>query len=107
MLQPVGDDIVEIVADKESGDLRVYVLDLGLKPVPIGEREIKLAIRFGVGAGRHRARAWARSALLHRQLDVKVNPTKVTVVLKEGGHTHVVLCGYRPGAVIVVGRARP
>ncbi|XXX72188.1 hypothetical protein WMF30_31530 [Sorangium sp. So ce134] len=49
VLQPVGDDIVEIVADKTTGDVRVYVLDLNLKPVPIGQREIKLAIHTASG----------------------------------------------------------
>ncbi|WP_234022631.1 hypothetical protein [Sorangium cellulosum] len=36
-----------------------------------------------------------------------VNPIKIAVVLKEGGHTDVVLCGYHPGSVIVVGPSAP
>ncbi|CAN91976.1 hypothetical protein predicted by Glimmer/Critica [Sorangium cellulosum So ce56] len=107
VLQPVGDDIVEIVADKESGDLRVYVLDLNLKPVPIGEREIKLAIQTASGPDVIVLAPGPDRLYFTGKLDVKVNPTKITVVLKEGGHTHVVLCGYRPGAVIVVGPSAP
>ncbi|MGK4003833.1 hypothetical protein WMF31_14470 [Sorangium sp. So ce1036] len=38
---------------------------------------------------------------------MKVNPTKITVVLKHGGRTDVVLCNHRPGSVIVVGPSAP
>ncbi|MGK3965559.1 hypothetical protein WMF38_15465 [Sorangium sp. So ce118] len=107
VLQPVGDDIVEIVADKDSGDLRVYVLDLNLKPVPIGEREIKLAIQTASGPDVIVLAPGPDRLYFTGKLNVKVNPTKITVVVKEGGHTDVVLCGYRPGSVIVVGPSAP
>ncbi|XYI00642.1 hypothetical protein ACMHYB_13135 [Sorangium sp. So ce1128] len=107
VLQPVGDDIVEIVADKDSGDLRVYVLDLNLKPVPIGEREIKLAIQTASGPDVIVLAPGPDRLYFTGKLNVKVNPTKITVVVKEGGHTDVVLCGYRSGSVIVVGPSAP
>ncbi|XXT22323.1 hypothetical protein WME94_12250 [Sorangium sp. So ce429] len=107
VLQPVGDDIVEIVADKDSGDVRVYVLDLNLKPVPIGEREIKLAIQTASGPDVIVLAPGPDRLYFTGKLNVKVNPTKITVVVKEGGHTDVVLCGYRPGSVIVVGPSAP
>ncbi len=34
VIQVVGDDTIEVVADKASGQVRVYVLDADLKPVP-------------------------------------------------------------------------
>lgn len=107
VLQPVGDDIVEIVADKDSGDLRVYVLDLNLKPVPIGDREIKLAIQTASGPDVIVLAPGPDRLYFTGKLRAKVNPTKITVVVKEGGHTDVVLCGYRPGSVIVVGPSAP
>ncbi|WP_437837710.1 hypothetical protein [Sorangium sp. So ce1153] len=107
VLQPVGDDIVEIVADKDSGDLRVYVLDLNLKPVPIGDREIKLAVQTASGPDVIVLAPGPDRLYFAGKLNVKVNPTKITVVVKEGGHTDVVLCGYHPGSVIVVGPSAP
>ncbi|WP_437652109.1 hypothetical protein [Sorangium sp. So ce1182] len=107
VLQPVGDDIVEIVADKETGDLRVYVLDLNLKPAPIGDREIKLAVQTASGPDVIVLAPGPDRLYFTGKLNVKVNPTKITVVVKEGGHTDVVLCGYRPGSVIVVGPSAP
>ncbi|WP_437541713.1 hypothetical protein WME97_27775 [Sorangium sp. So ce367] len=107
VLQPVGDDIVEIVADKATGDVRVYVLDLDLKPVPIGQREIKLAIQTPSGPDVLVLAPGPDRLYFTGKLKVKVNPTKITVVLKDGGHTHVVLCNYHPGAVIVVGASAP
>ncbi|AUX21214.1 uncharacterized protein SOCEGT47_016930 [Sorangium cellulosum] len=107
VLQPVGDDLVEIVADQETGDVRVYVLDLNLKPVPIGEREIKLALTAGAGSEVITLVPGPDRLYFAGKLAVKVNPTKITVVLKHGGRTEVVLCGYRPGAVIAVGPGAP
>ncbi|WP_438022658.1 hypothetical protein [Sorangium sp. So ce233] len=107
VLQPVGDDIVEIVADKATGDVRVYVLDLNLKPVSIGQREIKLAIHTPSGPDVIVLAPGPDRLFFTGKLKAKVNPTKITVVLKEGGHTHVVLCGYHPGSVIVVGPSAP
>ncbi len=107
VLQPVGDDVVEIVADKQTGDLRVYVLNQDLKPVPIGEREIKLAVNTGSGSDLIVLAPGPDRLYFTGKLTVKANPTKITVVLKEGDHTDVVLCGYHPGSVIVVGPSAP
>ncbi|WP_437514890.1 hypothetical protein [Sorangium sp. So ce1099] len=107
VLQPIGDDIVEIVADKNTGDMRVYVLDLDLKPVPIGQREIKLAIHTPSGPDVIVLAPGPDRLYFTGKLKVKVNPTKITVVLKDGGHTDVVLCNYHPGSVIVVGPSAP
>ncbi|WP_437726743.1 hypothetical protein [Sorangium sp. So ce861] len=107
VLQPVGDDIVEIVADKATGDVRVYVLDPNLKPVPIGQREIKLAIHTASGPDVIVLAPGPERLYFTGKLKAKVNPTKITVVLKEGGHTDVVLCNYHPGSVIVVGPSAP
>ncbi|AUX40920.1 hypothetical protein SOCE26_023220 [Sorangium cellulosum] len=107
VLQIVGDDVIEIVADKETGDVRVYVLDLNLKPVPIGEREIKLGITRGGGSEVIVLAPGPDRLYFTGKLTVKVNPTKITVVVKDGGHTNVVLCGYRPRSVIVVGPSAP
>lgn len=107
VLQPVGDDIVEIVADKDSGEARVYVLDANLKPVPIGEREIKLAVHTPSGPDVIVLAPGPDRLYFTGKLRVKVNPTKITVVVKHGGRTDVVLCGYHPGSVIVVGPSAP
>jgi hypothetical protein len=102
LVQVVGDDTVEIVANKESGELRVYVLDANLKPVLVGDRKVEVAL---VGES---------SQLIHleprpdkRYFVAKVHgtvePVKVTVVIHEHDHVHVALCGYRHGHVVDVG----
>jgi hypothetical protein len=107
ILQVVGDDRLEIVADKTTGEVRVYVLDADLKPVAIGEREIKLAITTSAGAEVLVLAPGPQKAYFTGKLSAKVNPVKITVVLTEGDHTDVVLCNYRPGTVIVVGPSAP
>lgn len=107
VLQRVGDDVVEIIADQKTGELRVYVLNLDLKPVPIGEREIKLAVNTGPKAEVLVLAPGPDRLYFTGKLSVKVNPTKLTVVLTNQGHTDVVLCGYRPGGVVVLGPAAP
>lgn len=106
VIQVVGDDIVEIVADKNSGETRVYILDTDFKPIPVGDRKVTLGfvssspevIVTTVGPG---------GAYFVATSKVKVNPVKVTVAVRTKKRAHVVLVGWYPGSVIVVGAAAP
>jgi hypothetical protein len=106
VLQGVGDDVVEVVADKASGQVRVYVLDNDLKPVPVGNRKIRLGF---VGGSSEVLVLSPDPAGLYcvGALGAKVNPVKLTVVVARPEHTHVALVGYRPGVHILVGAAAP
>lgn len=106
VVQVVGDDVVEVVADKDSGAVRMYFLDDDLKVVPAGKKKGKLAlvgaspvvIDLGPDPG---------GIYLVGKVPVKVVPVKITVVVVDGDEVDVALCGYSPGGVIVVGPAAP
>jgi hypothetical protein len=102
IIQVAGDDLLEIVADQKSGETRVYVLDDDFKPVAVGKRKIKLGVVANAPETVELA-AEPKGMFLYGKLNVKANPSKLTVVLYEPEVPDpvVVLCGYSPGAVIV------
>lgn len=97
-IQVVGDDRLEMVADADTGETRVYVLDVHLKPVRVETRRL----RMGFVAERttfvnfdpepsglfFSARLGAGAVL---------NPLRVTASLSIGSVTHAAIWGYRPG----------
>jgi hypothetical protein len=106
VVQVVGDDIVEVVADKGSGAVRVYFLDDDLKVIPIGKRKGKLGF---VGASPVVVDVTPDPGGLYLvgKVDISIQPVKITVVVIDGDEVDVALCGYVPGGVIVVGPAAP
>lgn len=107
VVQVVGDDVVEIVADKSNGNVRVYVLDADLKPVKIGERKITIGFVGPKGPDTIVLAPDSGGAYFVGKMNVVVNPTKLTVVVADHDDVHVVLCGYRPRGVILVGASAP
>jgi hypothetical protein len=107
IVQVVGDDIIEVVAGKTSGAVRVYLLDADLKPIPIGSRKIKLAFQNAKGSETVVLAPGPDSQYFVGKMTLIANPVKITVVLTYHDHTHVVLCGHHPGSVIVVGPSAP
>lgn len=106
VVQIVGEDRIEIVADKGSGQARVYVLGEGDKPVEVGDREVRLAIVaerpevvvLAPGPGR---------LYFVGTLTTRAAPVKVTIEVRTRGRTHVCLVGYRPGVAVVVTTRAP
>jgi hypothetical protein len=106
VIQVVGDDRIEIVADKTTGQVRVYVLDADNKVIDVGERKIQIAIAadkpevivLTPGPGRLYFVGTVRT---------RVAPVKITVSVTVKSRTRVVLVGYRPGARVVVGSRAP
>ena len=107
VVQVVGNDVVEIAADK-GGEVRVYVLDDARKPVAVGTRTIKLAVG-GPSGEVIELTPDASGAYFKGKLTIKVNPSKLTVIVrgKPDAAPVVVLCGWNPGTVVVVGRSAP
>lgn len=109
VIQVVGDDVIEVVADVKSGETRVYVLDDDFKPIAVGKRKVKIAV---VGSAPETIELQAEPQGLYftgKLAVVKTNPHKLTVVL-HGEHSPqpvVVLCGYHPARVVVVGPSAP
>jgi hypothetical protein len=107
VVQVVGEDVVEIVADKSSGNVRLYVLDDGLKPVKIEDRKVKVAFVSPEGPDTIVLAPDPGGLYFTGKMRVIAPPRKITVALTYRGETDVVLCGYRPGAVVMVGAAAP
>ncbi|WP_437610539.1 hypothetical protein WMF20_03085 [Sorangium sp. So ce834] len=106
-IEIVGDDRLELLVDEVTGEVRVYVLDVDLKPIDIGERKVTLGVvaeapqvvvlapvaaTAGVSAG----------AYLTGKLALAADPLKVTVAVRNAGRSAVALCGYRAGAAFAV-----
>ncbi|MDI1447267.1 hypothetical protein [Polyangium sp. 6x1] len=108
VLQVAGDDLIEIVADVKTGESRVYVLDDDLKPMPVGKRKVKLAVVANAPEFVE-LDAEPKGLYFTGKFVVKTNPHKLTVVVypEEAPTPVVVLCGWHPGAVVVVGPSAP
>lgn len=101
VVQVVGNDRVEIVADDESDEVRVYLLDAQGKVTPAGPRKITL----GVEADAPEVIVLAPSAdgtYLTGKWKAKSDPSRITVIVHQGNDTHVALVGWKPGTKIVV-----
>jgi len=108
IIQVAGDDLLEIVADQKTGESRVYVLDDDLKPIPVGKRKVKIAVVASAPEMVELAPD-PKGLFFTGKLTVKANPTKLTVVLYPEVEVApvVVLCGWSPGVVVVVGPSAP
>jgi hypothetical protein len=108
VLQVVGKDTIEIVGDKKSGDMRVYFLDADLKPVKVvPEKTVKIAVVTDTGPETIILTPDKGGLYFTGKLKVVSNPTKITVAVSSPDHTDVVLCGWHPGTVVVIGPAAP
>jgi hypothetical protein len=106
VIQVVGKDRLEIVADDVTSEVRVYVLDADFNAVAVGERTISL----GVVAGAPRVVALAAAdggAYFTGKWGFDVDPTRVTIAVRSAGATACALVGYRPGVRVVVGAKAP
>lgn len=106
-IQVVGDTIVEVVADKSSGQVRAYVLDADLKPTKIGTKKITIGFVTEKGPDTIVLVPDPGGLYFVGKTKVVVNPVKITVAVTDGDYTDVVLCGWYPGKVVVVGAGAP
>jgi hypothetical protein len=106
VVQDVGPDRVEIVANKHTGDVRAYVLDADNHPVDPGDRKITVALQ----GDPPEVLALAPEPQAHfvvGHMRALVDPPHLTVAVTEHGATHACLYGWSPGAVIVEGPEAP
>lgn len=106
VVQVVGDDVVEVVADKDSGAVRMYFLDDDLKVVPVGKKQGKIGF-VGASPVMVDLTPDPSNVYLVGKVPIKIQPVKITVVVIDGDEVDVALCGYHPGGVIIVGPAAP
>jgi hypothetical protein len=106
VVQVVGDDTVEVVADRSSGQVRLYVLDASYKPIPIGTRRATLGF---VGADDELVVLAPGPGGMYftGKLAARVDPVKLTIAVAYDGQVDVALCGYEPGGVVVFGPGAP
>lgn len=98
VVQVVGEDRVEIVADDDSDEVRVYVLDASWKPTPIGDRKITIAV--GGAAPRVVVLVAADGYFVgHWKL---VGQPRVTILIKRPGGAHVAIVGFHAGGKLHV-----
>jgi len=105
-IQVVGKNLVEVVGNEKTGEIRVYLLNDDRKVVAVEKQKVKVAIQ-GDDAEMIELKVAEKNTHFEGTLRHKTNPHKVTVVIEDAGETHVAIVGYRPATVIVVGPAAP
>ena len=106
IVQMVGPDRVEVLANKKNGEVRAYVLDDDNKPVDPGDRTVTLAL----GGDAPETVILAPDPGGHfvvGHMVTRVDPVNVTVAVKRHGRVHACLVGWAPGEVVVVGPEAP
>ncbi|WP_437623511.1 hypothetical protein [Sorangium sp. So ce1151] len=119
-IEIVGDDRLELLVDEATGEVRVYVLDVDLKPVDIGERKITLGVvadapqvvvltpvAASADVNADVNAKVAASAYLTGKLALAADPLKLTIAVRNAGRSAVALCGYHAGAAFAVHARAP
>src|SRR6185436_9437041 len=109
VIQLVGEDRVEIVADKEgTGQVRAYFLDKDYKVIaPPADHTVKLSFmaeKPEIVVLEPEAEA---GAYFVGRVHSRIDPLRLTVVVGAGPVVHTAIVGYRPGVHFVVGAAAP
>jgi hypothetical protein len=106
IVQTVGDDRVEIVADGDSDEVRVYILDASGKPVAPGDRKVTLALN-GDSNDVIVVTPSPDGLYLVGNWKSKADPSRITVCVRRGTVVHVAIVGWHPGVkLIVIGAPR-
>jgi hypothetical protein len=106
VVQMVGPDRVEVVANKSNGEVRAYVLDPSNHVIDPGGRKITVALQ-GDDPEVVVLEPAPVGMYVVGHVRTRVDPIHVTVAVNAGGVTHAALVGWRPGGVVFVGRAAP
>jgi hypothetical protein len=106
IVQTVGHDRIEVVANRNTGDVRAYVLDADNHPVDPGDRKITIAFE-GEQPEVVVLAPEPQGHFVVGHLHARVDPPQFTVAVNAQGATHACLVGWAPGSVVVVGPAAP
>ncbi len=102
VIQVVGDDRLEIVADDDSDEVRVYLLDATWKPVVVGSAKITIAV--GGAAPEVIVLTPAPDGVFFvGHWHVVGDPPRLTLCVKRPGRVRVAIVGWHPGVKIHVG----
>jgi len=106
VVQAVGSDRVELVANKHTGDVRAYVLDADNHTIDPGDRKITVALQ----GEQPEILVLAPEPQAHfvvGHMRARVDPPYLTVAVNAGGTTHACLVGWSPGSVVLIGPEAP
>lgn len=106
VVQAVGDDRVELVSDDATGEVRAYVLDADLRPMPVGDRRVTIGVVADAPDTVVLVPAPDRTYFSARWR-VRTDPSRVTVCVRRGPAVRVAIVGWRPGAHLFVGVRAP
>ncbi len=97
-IQVVGEDRLEMVADVDTGETRVYVLDVNMRPVRLESRKLRMGFVAEKTTFVHFAPEPSGFFFTARLgAGAVVNPLRITASLSIGSRTHAAIWGYRPG----------
>jgi hypothetical protein len=99
-IQVVGSDRLEMVANADTGETRVYVLDVDLKPVRVETRSLRMGFVAKTTTFVNFAPEPSGFYFTARVGAAVLNPLRVTASLRVGSVTHAAIWGYRPGVRI-------
>jgi hypothetical protein len=106
VVQAVGPDRIELVANKHTGDVRAYVLDPDNHPIDPGDRRITVALP----GEQPEILVLAPEPQAHfvvGHMRARIDPPYLTVAVNVSGATHACLVGWSPGSVVLVGPQAP
>jgi len=106
VVQVVGDDRVEIVANKTTGQVRVFIIDADGKPLPLGDRRVQIAIA-GAENETILLAPDPNNLFFVGALKTREEPKKLTIAITVRGATRVCLVGFTPHSHILVGSRAP
>jgi hypothetical protein len=108
-LQVVGGDVLELVANASTGELRVYLLDAQLKAVAAADREIRVGVVTDSKADLVALVPEPGGAYFTGKLGINVDPVEVTISMKAKGQAQAqcVLVGFQPGVALAINATAP
>jgi serine/threonine protein kinase len=99
VLQPLGDKLVEIVACRDSGDVRVYLLDDKRHVKKLKRERLELAV-VDTWTDHVRLAPHPSQKFSHSRLKRKDDPAKLVVLLEDGDTLEAGLFSLRPGGIV-------
>jgi hypothetical protein len=106
VVQTVGPDRVEVLANKNTGEVRAYVLGEDNQPIDPGDRAITVALE-GEAPEVVVLEPEPGGHFVVGHMRAHVDPERVTIAVRRHGRVHACLVGWSPGAVVVVGPGAP
>ncbi|MFT3772011.1 MAG: hypothetical protein QM820_41925 [Minicystis sp.] len=106
VIQVIGGETVELVADKDTGEVRVFVLGPDYKPIEPGERRMRLGYVADDVEMLDLEREPGTLYYVGR-VRTRVDPVRVTLAVGVGASVHVGIIGFHAGMHLGVGVGAP